>query len=72
MTPNAKNDIQDLIASVEAVLEGKGKEHEERKFVFHQMGETDIDHTALKKLYKKKFGNTKNFDMHVTDFMDGA
>jgi len=70
MTPNAKDDLKDLIASVEAVLEGKGKEHEERKFVFHHMGDTNIDHTELKKKYKKKFGNTKNFEMHVTNFMD--
>lgn len=72
MTPNAKNDLKDLIASVEAVLEGKGQEHEQRKFVFHHMQNTNISHPDLKKKYKQKFGHHDNFEKHVSDFMDGA
>lgn len=69
MNPNAKNDLQDLIASVSAVLEGKGEEHEQRKFVFHHMDNTSVTHDQLKKKYKQKFGHTKNFDNHVSDYM---
>lgn len=69
MNPNAKNELQDLIASVEAVLEGKGEEHQQRKFVYHHMGNTDVSHDTLKKKYKQKFGHTNNFDKHVSDYM---
>lgn len=70
MNSNATQNLQDLIASVQSVLEGKSEEQNQRKFVFHHMGSTDISHGDLKKKYKQKFGHTNNFDNHVTSFMD--
>lgn len=70
MTPNAKDNLKDLIASVQSVLEGKGEENQQRAFVYHHMGNTDITHGDLKKKYREKFGHTNNFEKHVTNFMD--
>lgn len=69
MLENSANSLKSVIEAATAVLEGKGKEHQERKFVFDKMQNSDIDVDQLEKQYKKKFGNTKNFDMHVSDFM---
>lgn len=69
MIRDAKNDLKATIEAAAAVLEGKGEEHQQRKFVFHHMGNTDVSHDELKKKYKKKFGHTNNFDNHVSDYM---
>lgn len=52
-------------------LEESKQEDKEREFVFMHMEDTDVTHDELKKMFKKKFGNLKNFDMYVTEFMDG-
>lgn len=42
----------------------------EREFVFDKMENTEMDIDELEAAFKKKFGNTKNFQKYVGEFMD--